>query len=309
VVSTFSEESLHHDYVTPLVDLKALLLEELGEKMPNNDQFTASSYTAYSNAYNAIVSQINAEGADLESINVSELKASAEDKLVSVDLVKANLLAELGEKMANNNYQYTEESYAEYLSAYEAIVAQINSAGADIESINVTELKISAEAKLEDMPISDEGDANIGDTDSSAVIDVIINYLGDSPDNIVYSVDVVWNDITFTYDAGNAQWDPEKHDFGNTENSAGWVDSSGYITVINHSNAEVAIDITFEQSETPNGTADLTVATPSFTLGNSIGTLYNEAPKQTTEITVGGVPQGGGSIGKLTVTISKVTES
>ena len=125
--------------------VKAKLLAELGEKKIN-DQYTASSYAEYVSAYDAIVSRINSAGEDIENINVSELKATAEAKLVGVDSVKAKLLAELGEKKIND--QYTASSYAEYVSAYDEIVSRINSAGEDIESINVSELKAAAEAML-----------------------------------------------------------------------------------------------------------------------------------------------------------------
>ena len=85
---------------------------------------------------------------------MSELKAAAEAKLVGVDSVKAKLLAELGEKKIND--QYTASSYAEYVSAYDAIVSRINSAGEDIESINVSKLKAAAEAKLVKVSVEPE---------------------------------------------------------------------------------------------------------------------------------------------------------
>ncbi|MBE6534542.1 MAG: hypothetical protein E7678_06215 [Ruminococcaceae bacterium] len=305
IVSTFTEESLHHDYVTPLGPSADDLLAELGDKITNDNQYTNSSYSEYSSAYEEIVASINAPDADLGSIDVSTLKVTAEERLVTVEAKRAELLAMLGSKKANND-QYTDESYSQYSADYDAIVESINSAGSDIESINVLALKNSAELKLENIPIPDFGDVTITEPNGSADINISINYNGDLTDNTVYSVDVIWNDVTFTYDAGSVQWDPEKHDYSMLDGKSGWVDSSGEITVVNHSNEKVAVDIVFKQDDIPNGSATLSVGSPSFILDSAVGTVFADAPKMSTEITATGVPANNGNIGKLTVTISRV---
>jgi len=89
---------------------------------------------------------------------------------------------------------------------------------------------------------------------------------------------------------------------------AGWIDSTGEIIVTNHSDVAVEINITFVQASTPNGTAVLTVATPSFILESAVGTLSTEAPSSGTNIFVSGIPNGDGIIGKLKVTVKAVSD-
>ena len=150
------KSSVEDELVTLVEEKRTELLAMLGAKKTNSNNYTTASYKQYSDAYDAIVNSLEAATTvdALNSINVSELKAAAEAKLVGVDSVKAKLLAELGEKKIND--QYTASSYAEYVSAYDAIVSRINSAGEDIESINVSKLKAAAEAKLVKVSVEPE---------------------------------------------------------------------------------------------------------------------------------------------------------
>ena len=146
IVSNFTAESIKHNYLTHLPSTKNALLNELGEKK-SSSAYTASSYSQYSTAYDAIVTSINSSSTDLGALNISTLKANAEEKLVTVTSVRTQFLNTLGSKIANNN-QYTAASYAEYSSTYDAIVNEINNAGENVESIDVATLKANAEAKL-----------------------------------------------------------------------------------------------------------------------------------------------------------------
>ena len=159
------------------IDIK----DALGAKIINaNNYYTESSYIQYSNDYDSIIKILD-EATTVEAlgkIDVATPKANAEAKLVSVDSVKATLLAELGEKKVNND-EYTTASYAEYSSAYDAIVNQINNAGADVEDIDVSALKSAAEALLTvyvpepetnapetDEPETDEPETDAPETDA-----------------------------------------------------------------------------------------------------------------------------------------------
>jgi len=234
------------------------------------------------------------------------LKANAEEKLVTVSELRAELLEALGEKKTNN--RYTASSYAKYSEAYDAIVEQINSAGADIDTIDVAALKLEAESKLRNAPTGDVESGNVSEENGSDEKDVWVNYEDGTIVDAVYSVDVVWMDITFTYSAGQVQWNPEDHEYNAVGGDAGWIDSTGEIIVTNHSDVAVEINITFVQASTPNGTAVLTVATPSFILESAVGTLSTEAPSSGTNIFVSGIPNGDGIIGKLKVTVKAVSD-
>ena len=55
----------------------------------------------------------------------------------------------------------------------------------------------------------------------------------------VYSVDIAWEGLSFTYNGGNeGTWNPDTHQYdGSTE--PGWADDEGVITITNHSNVAV----------------------------------------------------------------------
>lgn len=59
----------------------------------------------------------------------------------------------------------------------------------------------------------------------------------------VYSVDVAWEGLEFSYDAGDKSWNAADHSY--TTTGAGWVNSDATVTVTNHSNAAVAVNVTY----------------------------------------------------------------
>ena len=71
------------------------------------------------------------------------------DGLVLISEIRMELLAELGDAIENNGNKYTDESYSKYISAYEKIKNDINSADAsNINSFDVPSLKADAESVL-----------------------------------------------------------------------------------------------------------------------------------------------------------------
>ena len=75
-------------------------------------------------------------------------------------------------------------------------------------------------------------------------IDVQAKYVDgvESPD--VYSIDVTWGSMQFTYStSGTREWDPSTHKYKDDVTS-GWTASGNTVTVTNHSNR--AVKVTFE---------------------------------------------------------------
>ena len=296
--------------VVSLDEKRNELLTELGTKKENtNNAYTSASYSAYSTAYDTIVSMINnATTIDaLNNINVANLKSTAEENLVTtVDAKKAELIAALGEKKSSEGY--TAGSYAEYSAQYDAILASINGASslAVLESINVTELKATAESELK-APTESSETTTITDSDGSASKDVYVSYDGNVSSETVYSVDVIWTDLSFTYSEGTTMWDPEKHEYvtSSEASNVGWTDSEGEITVINHSNASILIDISFKKADDLTDEVEIDIIEPQFTLESAVNSTFNTAPSKTTTIKVTGKPNKSGNVGKITVQISK----
>ena len=134
-------------------------------------------------------------------------------------------------------------------------------------------------------------------------VDVIIN-----KDEVptVYSVDIDWESLEFTYRLGNGTWNPADHTV--TGGSPGWDESTATITVTNHSNAAVDIKAVFADkttTATANGvTAEL--SNNSFNLDAGKLNDYAGAANNQTTVTVEGTPstEDTFTVGTITVTVS-----
>ena len=123
---------------------------------------------------------------------------------------------------------------------------------------------------------------------------------------VVYSVDIAWTDMNFTYTgAGEGTWNPETHQYeGGTE--ASWTDSNASVTVINHSNAAVTVTASFE-AETGYESTTMTFGNNEATVATAVGTEVASAPSATITVTPGGTlaeSANGGKIGTITVSIA-----
>lgn len=95
---------------------------------------------------------------------------------------------------------------------------------------------------------SDATDSNNNTTDATTNItdangrdshDVYVTYQEGASSPTIYSVDIVWQSMEFTYTAASeGTWDPEAHAYTDKQN-ASWSFENNKITVTNHSNAEV----------------------------------------------------------------------
>ena len=141
---------------------------------------------------------------------------------------------------------------------------------------------------------------------SSATTEATVNYTaaGNDPEK-VYSVDVTWNDVEFSYNAGTKQWNPSTHEYDDAANGTqgSWTESTGTVTVANHSNAAVKATVTFETSN--NGTATVSFSNGGvINLDTAEGKATNAAPSGSTTLTASGAPTANGKIGTVKVTIT-----
>ena len=141
---------------------------------------------------------------------------------------------------------------------------------------------------------------------SSSSKDVSVNYTATSEDKttIVYSADVVWTDVAFSYSAGTTQWNPESHDYSASGAAATWTDTAGSVKVTNHSNADIAVTVSFAKASTANGTATVSVTNGSFTLTSAAGVAVDAAASSSATLKASGKPTSNATIGTVTVAIS-----
>lgn len=121
----------------------------------------------------------------------------------------------------------------------------------------------------------------------------------------VYSVDITWDDMSFTYTAaGQGTWNPETHKYdGGSE--ASWSGSKN-IVVTNHSNAAVTATAKFEADSGYESTSMTFGDKSGSTIATAVDTQVNKAPKATITVTPGGsLPEStNGKIGTITVNIA-----
>jgi len=151
-------------------------------------------------------------------------------------------------------------------------------------------------------------------TNNSTTGDVNVNLSGAENLPIVYSVDVSWQTLDFTYVYDNTQvWNPEDHTYSEST-TAGWSNSSAAITVTNHSNALIRAKASFSggASSLTRNDVTATISNPSFTVASAVGTEPDSAPKGTFTCTVTGVPtvQSGTTsftVGTITISFEAVS--
>lgn len=147
--------------------------------------------------------------------------------------------------------------------------------------------------------------AGVGSQDP---IDVTAKYNDAATEPTVYSVDLKWDDMTFTYnESGTRTWDPDTHTYTDTT-SAGWDKISAAVTATNHSNAQVTVKFDY----TPQGATGVkaSMSKDSFKLAAGVENKPNEAATNSSLLTIDSrtkpnatVSAAGTVIGTITVTI------
>lgn len=141
----------------------------------------------------------------------------------------------------------------------------------------------------------------------SQPIDVTAKYTGGADTDTVYSVDIAWEDMTFTYhESGSRTWNPSDHTY--TDNtSAGWDKTTAGVTVTNHSNADVAVALAYDPVAGTGISGALDE--PAYTLKAGEENSYASADSKTSTLTISGTPNAsvsadGVTVGTITVTVS-----
>lgn len=88
--------------------------------------------------------------------------------------------------------------------------------------------------------------ADITDTNTGNGQDVTASYEAGAVNTTVISVDIEWDNMSFTYKGESEPvWDAAKHQYTGENTEAGWVASEASITITNHSNAILQAGITY----------------------------------------------------------------
>ena len=144
--------------------------------------------------------------------------------------------------------------------------------------------------------------------------DVTATYRADSSGGAgaggkVYSVDITWGDMAFTYTAEAGIWDPTTHKTTDAEGGVWTVDKEGgnTITVTNHSNTGVTAAFSYAAASGFEGISG-SFDNAQLDLRTAVGTAVDEAPNGTAALSLSGAlgstTTDNTKIGTITVTLN-----
>lgn len=123
----------------------------------------------------------------------------------------------------------------------------------------------------------------------------------------VYSVDIAWDSLEFTYNLGAGNWNPSDHSV-TADGDTGWDKESANINVTNHSNVGVSINASFADAQTTATLNGVTAALTNNIFNLDAGKLneYATADNDTAVVKISGTPstETAFTVGTITVTVS-----
>lgn len=158
---------------------------------------------------------------------------------------------------------------------------------------------------------AESSEQTIGQNESQSIT-VIAKRTDTTENKIVYSVDMKWDDMVFTYHEKSTRvWNPIDHTYSE-EITGEWDKNTAEILVTNHSNAGVKVGFVYKTIGDTNltGTLDVTESTLKAGVEND----YEHADNVTSKLTLSGKPnetvsEAGSRIGTITITVSPENEN
>lgn len=149
----------------------------------------------------------------------------------------------------------------------------------------------------------------VGGTASHDVTATYVDGSSGGAGGTVYSVDIAWGDMAFTYTAAAGTWDPANHTYTGAEGGVWKVDKEGgnTITVTNHSNTDVTAAFNYAPAEGFTGISG-SFDNALLNLPTAVGTAVEAAPKGTASLSLDGALDSAATtstkIGTITVTLN-----
>lgn len=157
------------------------------------------------------------------------------------------------------------------------------------------------------LPVFAEESVDANGGSANVNVNGVVQYTGSSETQII-SVDVAWENMTFTYVEGvHFGWDPETHEYAGAYEGY-WENDRADITVTNHSNTEVNATLSFESGvDTVSGAfteGSGTMDDGVLELASAVDTEVEEAPTATATFNISGsISVSADIVGEITVLI------
>lgn len=135
---------------------------------------------------------------------------------------------------------------------------------------------------------------------------VTASYHSGTGGGTVYSVDITWGSMAFTYSEGSSPtWNPATHTYS-SGGTGGWSHNGNKITVTNHSNTKVTANLTYTPEAGYDGISGNFDKT-EMDLATAVDTPVLSAPTDTAALTLSGTLASTltdpTTVGTITVTI------
>ena len=157
------------------------------------------------------------------------------------------------------------------------------------------------------LPVFAEESVDANGGSANVNVNGVVQYTGSSETQTI-SVDVAWEDMTFTYVEGvHFGWNPENHEYAGAYEGY-WENDRADITVTNHSNTEVNATLSFESGvDTVSGAfteGSGTMDDGVLELASAVDTEVEEAPTATATFNISGsISVSADVVGEITVLI------
>ena len=157
------------------------------------------------------------------------------------------------------------------------------------------------------LPVFAEESVDANGGSANVNVNGVVQYTGSSETQII-SVDVAWENMTFTYVEGvHFGWNPETHEYAGAYEGY-WENDRADITVTNHSNTEVNATLSFESGvDTVSGAfteGSGTMDDGVLELASAVDTEVEEAPTATATFNISGsISVSADIVGEITVLI------
>lgn len=151
---------------------------------------------------------------------------------------------------------------------------------------------------------ADDNTETMGTGDKT--LEVTASYNPAASSGTVYNVDITWDSMSFVYTETSARtWQPASHTYSDAKGS--WNKTEAKITVANHSEAAVQVDVTYASTGDSGITGTITGGIAKLNAGE-VGKPQNAA-SMTATLTISGTPNSsvtkdGVKIGTITIKIS-----
>ncbi len=149
-------------------------------------------------------------------------------------------------------------------------------------------------------------DTTINAENGTATKAVTASYHSGTGGGTVYSVDITWGSMAFTYSEGSSPtWNPATHTYS-SGGTGGWSHNGNKITVTNHSNTKVTANLTYTPEAGYDGISGNFDKT-EMDLATAVDTPVVSAPTDTAALTLSGTLASTltdpTTVGTITVTI------